>query len=378
MKGEFRDRRIVEAMSKEKLTQARELMEAGKYRQARAALKGVKSPAAEKMLARLDQLEPPRRRRAGSPLRDLFHILLMAVFFTALFGGGAWLIASQIGIKAVPGASAFLVAAGGTPVPSATPRPTDTPIPCDAQIWWDNHRAGFRSALGAAVGLNIELPPANIQATAENFKTWRQAFEAETVAPCLEPLKQATLAALPQAEAYINAFLNVTTPQERALLLLPFMDSLLPVADAITSPDLGITLAAEDAWITQVQDFASAECPADRWIVETFFARNYMRFFTLADQLEIRSAPLADIQFTLREMRNLRSAFETDSAAFPDCVKPAGEHFVKGMDAFINAINETLNNNPAAADTYLAAMRSEFTAFDAELKKISPTGGISF
>ncbi|NWG17704.1 MAG: hypothetical protein HXY41_13845 [Chloroflexi bacterium] len=367
-------------MSKEKLTQARDLMQAGKYRQARAALKGIKGTTAEKMLARLDQLEAsqPRRTRASSPVRDLLHILLMAVIFTALFGGGAFFIANQLGIKAATGASALLVADGGTPIPTATPRPTETPVPCDAQLWWDEHRAGFRSAIGDSVDLSIELPPTNIQSTAENFKLWRQTFEAETVAPCLEPLKQATVAALPQVEAYINAFLNVTTAQERALLLLPLIDGLLPLADAITNPELGITLSPDDAWVTRIQDFSRAECPVNRWIIETFYARNYARFFDLTDQLQIQNAPLADVQFTLREMRNLRSAFETDSAAFPDCVKPASEHFLKGMDAFINTVNATLNNDPAAADAYLAAAQTEFNAFSAEMNALSPTVSTDF
>ncbi|HEX2906037.1 MAG TPA: hypothetical protein VHO69_04210 [Phototrophicaceae bacterium] len=349
-------------MSKEKLTKARELMEDGQYGKARAALKGVKDPAAGKLLAKLDELEDKKPSgSSGGGGRDLLHVLLLTLVFTALFGGIGFAVASSMGIKvAAPKATATpsgAVVSANTAIP---PTATPTEIPCEAQTWWDAHRADLTKIIGGALDLTIEMRPADIQKLAETFKTWRTTFEAETVAPCLATLQQGLVATNPNLEAYITSFTTVTTQRDRMILVLPIMDSLKPVTEAVTA--LNITIAPDDEWVGLVQQFTLAECPVDRWLIDTFFVRDYARFFTLVSQ-DATDMPLAEVQNMLRTARDLKSAFETDSLAFPECVKPISDHFNKGMGAYIDAINSVLNQDMTSVQNYLVTLQTEFNAF---------------
>ncbi len=352
-------------MSKEKLTKARDLMDAGNFREARRTLKGVKDPAAAKLLARIDELDEQPVRASSSVGRDILHVLLIGIIGAALFGGIGYAIALSQGVKLGTAVALNNPPPGSTPRPQPTAAPTATDIPCEAQAWWDASGAAMNQAILDAVNLTIEQRPAAIQAAQANFQTWQAAIAGEQFAPCLAPVQTAVTSAAPSVEAFYAAHLTTTSEQERAQKFLTMMSDLLPLADAVAA--LNLDLGADAAWVQGVQDFTRGECPAERWFVETMVVRDYQRFFTLLGDVDFQNKPVTEIQATLREMRNLQSAFETDSGAFPECVKPASESYLGGMKEFINTINTLLNGNRAASDAHLQAARTAINSFFSQL-----------
>lgn len=363
-------------MSKEKISNARKLMDEGRYREARKALRGVKDPDAVEILAEIEEQDgtPPR---SNSFLRDLLHVLLLGIVFAALFGGIGYVLALQRGINpAITGtsvASADRPGANltpGTPVPQPTATPTATPIPCDAQDWWNANGAATSRAVNDVINLSVEMRPADIQQAQANFQTWKTGLESAQLAPCLAPVQTAALDAATVIDDLYAAHLTTTTEQERAQKKLTTMESLLPVADV--AADLNINLGDGAAWVTAVQDFTRGDCPAERWYIHTMVVRDYQRFFTLVEDVSVQNKPLAETQNTLRDMRDLQSAFETDSASFPECVQSASLHYLNGMKAFINTINTLLNGDRAASDAHLQAARTQINEFFAEIATLNP------
>lgn len=351
-------------------------MDEGRYREARSALRGVKDPAAAELLAEIDQQDDSPPRSSNSFVRDFLHVLLLGIVFAALFGGIGYVLAMQQGLKlGAPGTSVASADrpgtdANGTPIPQPTATPTATPIPCEAQAWWDANGTALSQVVNEMLNLSVEMRPADIQRAQANFQTWKAGIESAQLAPCLAPVQTAALDAAPVIDDLYAAHLTTTTEQERAQKRLAAMDKLLPVADAAAG--LNINLGDGAAWVQTVQDFTRGDCPAERWFIETMVIRDYQRFFRLVEDVSIQSKPLAETQNTLREMRNLQSAFETDSARFPECVKPASQHYLNGMKEFINTINTLLNGERPASDAHLQAARAQINEFFAEIATLSP------
>ncbi|MBI5671109.1 MAG: hypothetical protein HZC41_24195 [Chloroflexi bacterium] len=363
-------------MSKDKLSRARSLMDEGRYREARRALRGVKDPAAAEILAEIDEQDDTPPRSSNSLLRDFLHVLLIGMIFAALFGGVGYLLATQRGLKLGPPgtsvASADRPNSGtvGTPIPQPTATPTLTPIPCEAQAWWDANGAAMNQVVNDVLNLSVEMRPADIQRARTSFQAWQAGIDSAPVAPCLAPVQTAALDAAQAMDDLYAAHLTTTTEQERAQKRLTTMDKLLPVADAAAG--LNINLGDGAAWVQTVQNFTRGDCPAERWFIETMVIRDYQRFFRLVEDVSIQNQSLAETQNTLREMRNLQSAFETDSAAFPECIKPASDHYLNGMKEFINTINTLLNGDRSASDAHLQAARAQINEFFAEIATLSP------
>jgi hypothetical protein len=247
--------------------------------------------------------------------------------------------------------------------PSATPQPTE--IPCEAQAWWDANNAATAQAINGAIDLKIETSGQQIQSAKQAFDSWRTAVESETVAPCLQGVKQAFTNAAPQVEALYAAFLTTSTEQSRAQALLRAMDALLPVTDEL---DKLAVSGGDNAWITTVQDFSRGECTAKRWYNEIILGRDYKRFFTLFDSLDY--AQIGAATNSLREMQSLRGSFQADSATFPECLKTAGDALLLAMDGFISYGNSRLQDDMAQADAQFNAANTALATFYGELSKL--------
>lgn len=361
-------------MSKEQLLQARELIEAGDYRAARALLKKVDHPTARKLLARINKLEGRQRRATGGGVtwRDVLHVLLAGIVLAALFTAVGVGIAYVMNPEALQLPAAPLVAANPTVESiAATPIPTPTDIPCEAQAWWDAERAGYAQMATDALDLSITQRPPNIQAARDRFQAWRAAVEGAALAGCLAPVQAAVAAAAPRIEDYYAAYLTTTEAPVRAQRRLAVLESLLPLADALSK--LGLTLTPEDTrWIERVQTFARADCPAERWYIEILVTRNYLRYADRLQTTNLQTLQPADAQALLTDLRDLRSAWNTDRAAFPTCVQAAGDAFLRSLDAFINGVNAVLDRNQVAALNNLQAARTAYGEFAAEVGRLAP------
>ncbi len=361
-------------MSKEKLLQARKLIEAGDYRAARALLKKIDHPTARKMLARIAQLEAQKRRASvgGVTGRDALHVLLTGIVLAALLTGVSVGIAYVMNPEALQLPAAPLVAANPTVESiAAAPSPTPTDIPCEAQAWWDAERAGYAQMATDALDLSITQRPPNIQAARDRFLAWRDAVAGAALADCLAPVQAAVAAAAPYIEDYYAAYLTTTEAPTRAQRRLAVLESLLPLADALSG--LGVILMPEDTrWIERVQTFARADCPAERWYIEILVARNYVRYVDRLQTINLQTLQPADAQALLTDLRDLRSAWNIDRAAFPTCVQAAGDAFLRSLDAFINGVNAALNQDQVAALNNLQAARAAYGEFTAEVRRLAP------
>lgn len=362
-------------MANDKIKKARDLVDEGKYAQARRLLKGNDDPRAKRLMEEINDLAPVSS--GGSGLRDALHVILMGVIFTALFGGIGYVIASGMGIPqsatttptaesqsqlpsgdVTPGAEQVVVIE-----PSATPPPTE--IPCEAQAWWDANNATTAQVITSAIDLKIETSGQQIQSAKQAFDGWRSAIASETVAPCLQPVQAAIATAAPGVEALFNAFLTTSTEQSRAQVLVKAMDALLPVTDELNKLSVS---GGDSAWITTVQDFTRGECPAKRWYNEIILGKDYKRFFTLFDGIDY--AQIGAATNSLREMQGLRGSFQADSAAFPECLKPSIDALLAAMDGFISFGNSRLQNDAANADAQFNAANTSLATFYGELSKV--------
>jgi len=355
-------------MANDKINKARDLVDEGKYAQARRLLKGINDPRAKRLLDEIDDLAPAN---SGSGARDVLHVLLLGLIFTALFGGIGYVVASSMGIPVAvsptPASVSQSQTAGETPgSQSVAIQPTDTPPPteilCEAQAWWDANSAATAEVVNNVLNLSIQMPGQQIQANKQAFETWRGGLEGETVAPCLSAVKQAIVSAAPQVEALYSTYLTASTDQMRAQAVVRTMDSLLPVTDELDKLNVS---GADDSWITAVQDFTRAECPAKRWYNEIILGRDYKRFFTLFDAIDYSQIGAATN--SLREMQSLRGSFLADSAAYSECLKTASDALLASMDAFIAYGNAQIGNDPSTAGAQLQTATTQLANFYSEL-----------
>jgi hypothetical protein len=365
-------------MANDKIDKARDLIDEGKYAQARKLLKGLKDPKAKRLMDEIDDLAPARSEGGA---KDALQVILMGLIFTALFGGIGYVVASSMGI---PKSAAIVdsTPSNATPIqngdvtqapqsvaiePTAPPPPTD--IACEAQAWWDANGSELQTVLKGVTSLAIDQPPAQIQAVKASFDTWKEKLQGQQVAECMQPIYQSIVNVLSAIETNLNSYVTVTTDQERAKAFLSLMDALLPLTDAIEAANFN---NAPVEWMDNVQAFTRSDCPAGRWFIETFFARDYIGYFHKFEDVDLASLPASQLQTMMVDFRSGRSSFAADSASFPECVKPASDHFVAMMDAILGVLNAGLNADPASMDSNLNAMNVELRAFETETEKIAP------
>ncbi len=204
-------------MSKEKLLKARNLIDEGKYSQARRILKNIDDPKADRLMAEINNLAP--LAPSGTGARDIIQVILLGLVFTALFTGIGYVIASGIGIPKSAANPVVVNTPSVNPIGATrvavqpTVPPTATEVPCEAQAWWDANRAPFESAVNIVLTANIQTPGSTINNAKNAFTAWRTTFEGEETAPCVAAAKQAILNAAPQIQA---VFELVSEPDHRA------------------------------------------------------------------------------------------------------------------------------------------------------------------
>lgn len=322
------------------------------------------------------QSAKPAASSGPSRGRDIVQVIVMGLVFTLIFTAVAIGASYAIGVKPAsntsgqqvnnPGSTQVAVIA--TDIPTAVP--TATEIPCEAPAWWGEHRTAVAQLVNNITNLAINTPPGNINATAEQLKTWNESFAAALHPPCIASAQQALTAFVPKGEAYINAYLSVTTPQQRALALIDALNALLPAADALTSLQLADVNVPDDQWIGKVQNFFTGECLAAKWYAEIMVGRDYYERFAIIRREANLQSPSID---TLTQMRDLSSAFRTDSTTFPECVQAAAAHFQTALDGFFNGLNQILNNNLTDANNQLANSTAELNIFVSDVEALIPS-----
>lgn len=318
------------------------------------------------------QSAKPAASSGPSRGRDILHVILIGVvaaaLFTAIAIGGSYAIGVKPAATPIGGQSN----SGGTqaavvPTNAPTAIPTATEIPCEAPAWWGTHREAIAEVVDNITSIAVNTPPGNINAMSEGLKTWSDAFAAEQHPPCVAAATQALTQFSTSAQGYVNAYLtSVTTAQQRGLALLDVLNALQPAANALT--DLQLALP-EDAWVGKVQNFFTAECPAAKWYAEIIVGKDYYeRYATVKRDANLQNPS----RETLEQLRDLGSAFRTDSASFPECVQAAAAHFQTSVDSFFNGLNEVLNGNAAAASSQIDNANAELNTFVTDIRALIP------
>lgn len=313
--------------------------------------------------------------RAGGPSRgkDIVQVLLIGVVCAVIFTGIGIVLAMSQGFSLGQGSqnqAATEIALNGTPVPTIAPTATPTEIPCEAQVWWDGISTATATVVDGVQALSVELPPQQITGGRDGLNAWKTSLEAQTaLSPCVQNAHQALLTAATESQTLYGLYLSPTTLLQRVQQVLLVMDGYLAVTDELDK--LGLTI--NEDWYGKVQAFTRAECPARRWYIEQFIVRDYQRYFTVLDSINIQSMTAADLQTSLVDLRTLSTSFKTDSPSFPACVQSASTHYAASIDALIRALNEALNGNLAGVDGHLVTVSGEKTAFQTSLTELDPS-----
>jgi hypothetical protein len=318
-----------------------------------------------------------KARSSGGVGRDILHVILIALISTALFTAIALAASVAIG---VPGgiqlnAVAAVPTANVTAAPTATPLPTSTPIPCEAQAWWDANRDATAQVINDMSTLSINLPPGELRAKADTFAAWRTGLEGAPVpdGACNTPTYRALLDFSSSAQAVFDSFLTTSTHQQRGQVFLTAMDSLLRAADEWQMLEL-TPVSPQDDWVTAAVNFSRGECLAQRWYYDILVGRDFLRYYRLLDGITPQTiADTGLTQTALRDTRDLRNAFATDSAGFPECVQPASARYLASMDALMGGLNDALNGDVSGAAEKLTAASSEAQQFFQELATLTST-----
>jgi hypothetical protein len=314
-------------------------------------------------------------KSSGFSGRDILHSILIGLLMTVVLVVVGILIAGNQGIPILKQTTT----AEGTPVsvaviPTAVP-PTATPteIPCTAQTWWDSISAGAATAIDKVRALRADTPVPQANSDRAEFNVWKSNLELGTTPPpCAEAAQQSLLRAAQDIDADYALYVSPSSEQQRAQQFLKLNDSLAAATDELEKLEVKVT----DSWYQVVRDYVRADCPAERWFMDIWRARNYKEFPTLMSNANPQTATRSDLQTTLVEMRNFSNAFRTDRVAFPECVQTAADHWSKALEAGVNMVNSALNGDLNAVNNNLVTYQSESTAFFAEVKRIAPNAEV--
>jgi hypothetical protein len=304
--------------------------------------------------------------------KDVLHVIIIGLVCTVLFSGIGILISTSKGVSIGTGGSeAPLIVENGTVVPTLAPVPTDTEIPCEAQAWWDGMSATTASVFNNVLSLTVEVPPAQIKAGHDTFNTWKASLDSATGLPdCVANAQQALSTAAAETEALYGLYLSASNQIQRAQEVLRVMDTYLVVTNALD--ELKVTV--NEDWFSRVRDFSRADCPARRWYIQQFIIRDYQRYFTMLDNINITRMSAGELQSSLIDLRTLTGSITTDTPSFPDCVKTAIGHYTASIDAATHALNDALNGNLKSVSDLLITAVNERNAFQNELLKLDPVG----
>lgn len=319
----------------------------------------------------------PKARSSGGIGQDLVHVILIALVSTALFTAAALAASLAIGVPGGIQLNSIAAAptANVTAAPTPTPLPTATPIPCEAQAWWDANRDAAARTINDMIALSVSQPPGELRAKADAFTAWRAGLESAPVpdGACNAATYRALLDFSSSAQAVFNSFLTSSTHQQRGQLFVAAMDSLLRAADEWQKLEL-TPVSPQDDWVAAAIDFSRAECPARRWYYEILIGRDFLRYYRLLDGITPQTiADTGQTQTALRDTRDLRNAFATDSAAFPQCVQSASARYLASMDALMGGLNDALNGSMSGAAEKLTTASSEARQFFQELAALTST-----
>lgn len=315
--------------------------------------------------------------KAGSIARDIRQILFIGLGLGLLLTIAGVAAALAIGI---PGAGDRPINLAALIPTAAPPLPTNTPIPCTAPEWWAEAGPELATAMDSALRLAVADAVPEVQRLQAEFNVWQTRFEVQTdVAPCVEPVRAQFLGAAETAMRYFGLFTAPSTEAERAGTLVTLYDQLLRGLDGLEQ----LEVATPGEWADGVRAFSGGDCPAQRWYLEIFVARDYNRFFSTFNAINFQVLDVAAVQESLRTMRSLRSSFATDNGvvgegtppppnAAPACAGQAVDHLLAAMDGYLGFTNAYLNNSLASAQPQLDTANSERAAFYLELGRLDP------
>jgi hypothetical protein len=338
--------------TKAKMLEARRLIEAKQYDEARAILRTIQHPTAEQWLAKLDAIAPeepeidiaPARatptRNAKSGSGDiLFWGVTGVVSFVIVLLVG-FLLVRQFAPSAAPGAAA--------------------PDGCEAQSWYNTVTSNL-SHLGVAYSLSNTLDE-QIDSLAQHLSAQRDSIANIGYPKCVEAARANLLSS-------VDSMLNFTRvwKSNGTDVYNPLLDAMTSTRDAFsTLQRLGVRLNDADA---KFYDQLAGACPVEFWTLQNVLAGNdFFRLFAKPDFMYDPSRYEDALQTYIFKLNNARRSLNL--ASTPPCLAKAKTYMLQVMDAGIAMFDAVRGQDRNGVQLHARELSAAYTSYSDEMKNL--------
>jgi hypothetical protein len=337
--------------TKEKMLEARRLIQEKQYDQARAILRTVQHPTAEQWLAKLDAIAPEEPEIEIAPTRAapakkgksgrgdmLFWGVIGVVSFVIVVLVG-FLLVRQFAPSAAPGAA---------------------PDGCDAQSWYNTITSNI-SRLGVAYSLSDTLDE-RIDSLAKHLSAQRDSIGNVTYSKCVEGARADLLSSVDSMLKFTQVWKNNGTDVYK-----PLLDAVTSVRDAYSQLQrLGVRLNEADA---KFYDQLAGECPVELWTLQNVLAGN--DFFRLLAKPDFTRDPARyedALQTYIFKLNNARRALNL--ASTPPCLAKAKTYMLQVMDAGVAMFDAVRGKDINGIRVHARELSAAYTSYSDEMQNL--------
>jgi hypothetical protein len=337
--------------TKEKMLEARRLIQEKQYDQARAILRTVQHPTARQWLARLEAIAPeapdieevaqaaPPKKAKSSGGDVLFYGVIGVVSFVIVLLVG-YLLVRQFAPATAP------VAAGSTN--------------CDAQGWYNNITANI-ARLGVAYSLSDTLDE-RIDSLTQHLNAQRDSIGNVAYSKCVEAARADLLSSVDSMLKFTQLWKSGGTD-----IYKPLLDATMSVRDSyIKLQQLGVRLNDADA---KYYDQLAGPCPVEMWTMQNVLAGNdFFRLLAKPDFMRDPSRYEDALQTYIFKLNNARRALNL--ASTPPCLAKAKTYMLQVMDAGIAMFDAVRGKDTNGIQVHARDLETAYANYSDEMKAL--------
>jgi hypothetical protein len=347
-------------VSKNKMLQAKELINQKRYDEARKILVTIDHPAAYRWLDNLDVIAPPGTKSPPAmPARKGSKSAGSGGGKVLLLIGGIMLVI-VLGVGAYFGALTFF------------PFLTDD-TNCGAQSWWNSVNGQFDAVVNfnpyelmsiSNTNASISVDKQKATLKIKELKDNRYVFEQASYPGCVATARASLLKAIDETIIAADT-MDPTVPQ---LMFKHIYDAL--VSSEAAAQDLNAL--SIDFWgsdVKAVNSLLDTQCPAHKWLVENLYVKN--QFFTLVfvtDNLLYAPDLLAAFTNYLYDLDLQYYRFSTTSA--PPCLEATKQHMLKVIDSFKSIFWAAYGGDIYGMEVHATALDTSWDALMNEIDRL--------
>jgi hypothetical protein len=338
--------------TKEKMLEARRLIQEKQYDEARSILRNVQHPTAEQWLAKLDAIAPEEPEIDVTPAKA-------APAKKGKSGGGDILFWGVVGVVSF----AIVLLVGFVLVrqfaPSAAPAGA-APAGCDAQSWYNTITSNI-SRLGVAYSLTDTLDE-RIDRLANHLNAQRDSIGNVTYSKCVEAARADLLSSVDSMLKFTQLWKSNGTDVYK-----PLLDAVTSVRDAYSELQrLGVRLNEADA---KFYDQLAGACPVELWTLQNLLAGN--DFFRLLAKPDFTRDPARyeeALQTYIFKLNNARRALNL--ASTPPCLAKAKTYMLQLMDAGIAMFDAVRGKDVNGIRLHARKLTAAYASYSHEMQAL--------